>query len=408
MVRFGHKNVEQILNEQQQRDIELQNRFERFTKNHNGVKPLLVMDVDNTMICARFFCDEMRVGDIVTYFSSIAVPRENAKVVQLQQTLTLIIMNNELIDVLGTEMIKHNIWITENAELKRYRKNRDEVFFYEMSHPYNSELKIKIPCKVFKTQITGCRISVDHTIEELEEKLTPKSDKTPRKKPYVAYKDPIEEIEIDFTRHNEHLSRLEPCLNREGMLPVDFIYEGFLIRLRPNLDEFLEEVSDKFDVVIYTAAKETIYRGLLETLHEYVKDQLGRDDADELKLWTDVLFRKDCILKYDVHNKPYHHKDLSNWGCDLSRVVMVDNSPIVLHKEEPNAIFIKDFFGKDDNDDAVKYYVYNYLLCVSLWKLWNVHKTILPLLANYVILFYIVDGWSISYFRECSGYKRGY
>ena len=62
------------------------------------------------------------------------------------------------------------------------------------------------------------------------------------------------EIEISFVAENEHLSRLEPCLDRPGMLPVDFIYEGFLIRLRPDLDEFLEYASEDFDIVIYTAA----------------------------------------------------------------------------------------------------------------------------------------------------------
>ncbi len=45
--------------------------------------------------------------------------------------------------------------------------------------------------------------------------------------------------------------------------------------------------------------------------------------------------------------------DLTLFGCDLSRVIMVDNSPIVCRGEEPNFILIKDFFGKDNMDDEV-------------------------------------------------------
>ena len=100
-------------------------------------------------------------------------------------------------------------------------------------------------------------------------------------------------------------------LERPGMSAVDFIYEGFLIRLRPNLDEFLEYCNDDFDVVIYTSANKLIYEGMLQVLHEYVKDQLGREDEDDLQLWTDVLYRDDCTLDYNDRGKPYHHKGTS-------------------------------------------------------------------------------------------------
>jgi len=140
-------------------------------------------------------------------------------------------------------------------------------------------------------------------------------------------------------------------LQRAGMVPVDFIYEGFLIRVRPNLDEFLEDVAEDFDVVIYTAAAKEIYAPMLSLLHDFVKDQLGRDDDDEMRLWTDCLFREDCTLKTIHSRKPFHHKDLTLFGCHLSRVVMVDNSPIVVSGQEPNIILIKDFFGKDEWDE---------------------------------------------------------
>eukprot|EP01084_Bolivina_argentea_P003437 6443_1 len=68
-----------------------------------------------------------------------------------------------------------------------------------------------------------------------------------------------------------------------------------------------------------------------------------------LMLWTDALYRDDCTLDYDERGKPYHHKDLTLFGCDLSRLIMVDNSPIVCRGEEPNFILIRDYFGKEDD-----------------------------------------------------------
>ena len=51
-------------------------------------------------------------------------------------------------------------------------------------------------------------------------------------------------------------------------------------------------------------------------LHEYIKEQLGRDDEESLRLWSDVLYRDDCTLDYNDRGKPYHHK-----GIKVDRVI---------------------------------------------------------------------------------------
>ena len=147
-------------------------------------------------------------------------------------------------------------------------------------------------------------------------------------------------IEIDFINPDENLNKFEPALQRDGMEDVDFIYQGFLVRIRKDLPEFLNYCIDlEFDINIYTSANPIIYQGLLEICEEYLKDLMGLDNND--KIWNDILFREDCQLEYTDKNKPYHHKDLTLFGCDLSRVVMIDNSPIVCHGFEPNFILIK-------------------------------------------------------------------
>ena len=115
--------------------------------------------------------------------------------------------------------------------------------------------------------MTGCRITVSESAANEEDDYIENESET---KPDAA----AEIIHIDFTDGNDNLSKLEPMLERPGMTPVDFIYEGFLIRLRcdlqctygalemcfifsfcrPNLDEFLEYCNDDYDVVIYTVS----------------------------------------------------------------------------------------------------------------------------------------------------------
>merc|ERR1712228_607207 len=82
-------DIDSLLKEAEAHDIELQERFERFCSIHNGKKPVLVLDVDNTMVYVRFFSEEMQIGDIVTYFSSESVQKNNGKVTEIRLTLNL-------------------------------------------------------------------------------------------------------------------------------------------------------------------------------------------------------------------------------------------------------------------------------------------------------------------------------
>lgn len=217
---------------------------------------------------------------------------------------------------------------TNNKQLVFVQKYKKGKIFEYSSHPTT----------IRKIEITGCKICLIND-------MTADNDN----------------IIIDFTHSNDNLAKLEPCLQRTEYVDVDFIYEGFLVRIRPGLDEFLDECYEDFDIVIYTSANRVIYEGLLKVLHEFLIDQAGHED-DNAHYWNDILFREDCTLDVDGRGKPYHHKDLTLFGCDLSRVIMVDNSPIVCHGFEPNFILIKDFFGKSENDDDVEY---TYVFIVS-------------------------------------------
>ena len=142
------------------------------------------------------------------------------------------------IDIFGDERAEHQYWTSSNEELTQYTKGRT------FDYPLNDNQTVQfIPCRIIKSEVTGCIINV-------------RTDGQ------------FEEIEIDFTDNTEYanLNKFEPCLERPGMAPVDFIYEGFLVRCRPNLDEFLEYVADDFDVVIYTSANRMIYEPMYVVL----------------------------------------------------------------------------------------------------------------------------------------------
>ncbi|KAK4271754.1 hypothetical protein QN277_020397 [Acacia crassicarpa] len=139
---------------------------------------------------------------------------------------------------------------------------------------------------------------------------------------------------------------------------IDGVMMNFYVLKRPGVDEFLEYLASKFEVVVFTAA-----------LKEYASMVLDRLDRNGLI--SHRLYRDSCK---QVEGK--YVKDLSEMGRDLNRVVLVDDNPNSYENQPDNAIpippFIDDlrdqelqklkrfFQASDYYDDmrvAVKYYV---------------------------------------------------
>ncbi|KAK7302994.1 hypothetical protein RJT34_13893 [Clitoria ternatea] len=111
----------------------------------------------------------------------------------------------------------------------------------------------------------------------------------------------------------------------------------FYVLKRPGVDEFLEALAAKYEVVVFTAA-----------LKEYASMVLDR--LDQNRLISHRFYRDSCR---NVDGKLV--KDLSQMGRDLKRVVIVDDNPNSFANQPENAILIRPFI--DDVFDR------------ELWKL---------------------------------------
>ncbi|XP_016447101.1 uncharacterized protein LOC107772129 [Nicotiana tabacum] len=106
----------------------------------------------------------------------------------------------------------------------------------------------------------------------------------------------------------------------------------FYVLKRPFVDELLEFLSEKFEVVVFTAG-----------LKEYAS--LVLDRIDRKGLISHRLFRDSCK---EVDGK--FVKDLSDMGRDMKRVVIVDDNPNSYLFQPENAIPIRPF--TDDLGDG--------------------------------------------------------
>ncbi|KAJ3424734.1 scp1-like small phosphatase 4-related [Anaeramoeba flamelloides] len=107
---------------------------------------------------------------------------------------------------------------------------------------------------------------------------------------------------------------------------------------RPYLDEFLQECSQMFEVVVFTASLSYYANSILDYLDP------------ENELISHRLFRESCS-----NFKDGYLKDLSILGREMDRVAIVDDTPFAYSRNERNAIPAKRFFVQDNNPKFVNW-----------------------------------------------------
>ena len=118
------------------------------------------------------------------------------------------------------------------------------------------------------------------------------------------------------------------------------------VLVRPGVKEFLEKISKKYEIVIFTASISKYAGPLLDIL-------------DKNKLCSYRLFREHCTLI----NTSFV-KDLKKLGRDLKDVVIVDNSPMAYLLNSDNGLPILTWF--DDKNDRELYRICPILEFLSL------------------------------------------
>ena len=105
---------------------------------------------------------------------------------------------------------------------------------------------------------------------------------------------------------------------------------------RPYVDEFLKEMSEIFEIIVFTAS-----------ISEYASALL--DKLDRNHYFSKRLYRQDCIF-----NKGLYIKDLKIIGKDLKDLIIIDNNPVSYAVNEDNGIPILTWYDDLNDKELLK------------------------------------------------------
>ena len=156
--------------------------------------------------------------------------------------------------------------------------------------------------------------------------------------PYLNIKKPKKTLILDLDETLVH-SGFNPFTRKSDInliINIDGRDHVINVLKRPHLDEFLKEMREYYEIIVFTAS-----------VPEYASPLL--DKLDQNNYLSGRLFRQDCLF-----NQGLYIKDLKRIGKDLKDMIIIDNNPISYADNEDNGIPILTWYDDLNDNELIK------------------------------------------------------
>ena len=109
-----------------------------------------------------------------------------------------------------------------------------------------------------------------------------------------------------------------------------------LVRTRPYLFEFLENVMKFYEIILFTCSTKNYTDSIVKAI-------------EKNKTYFDYIFYREHA---DIYKNAFV-KDLTNIGRPLNSIIIIDNMPQNFRLNKENGIYIKSFWGDNSEDTAL-------------------------------------------------------
>ena len=113
-----------------------------------------------------------------------------------------------------------------------------------------------------------------------------------------------------------------------------------VLKIRPGVFRLIQEIKNYYEIIIFSEAEK-----------DYI--DVTTDALGNIGYLFDYILCRDFIC-IEENN---FIKDLNKIGTPINKTIIIDNMPQNFRKNKENAIYIKSFFGEDNDDKALTYLI---------------------------------------------------
>ena len=324
-------------------------------KNIETVKFSLNLELLSVMLCYEFSFDQLILNK--TYILLL-------EILELNHRNLMIICENILIKIYPEN--QKNKWVIKLNKIVQNSKANEQNHFENSSFSEKIEINSNKINKKLLNILLNYKTEYSNLIMSLMKRIKQKNYEEINDffREYILKVENLESsiVASIFLKANPNfISHRPPYLHTQRNKPYTLIldlnetlvsfqqtnYSQGILRLRPFLIEFLDEISYYYELILFTASTEYFAKPIINAI-------------EENKKYFDFIFYRECCI---IIGNDFV-KDLTRIGRPLDSTIIVDNMQQNFRLQKENGINIKPFYAQDPNDSAL-YDLLNILIDIA-------------------------------------------